>query len=328
MPSLPIPLISALFLGFLLVRVWFVERRAGLLVTLLALCAAQGVVISLAQHYRVPGFAVVQPITASLIPPTAWLAFRGTAVRALRASDWLHAAGPVLVLLCLAARAEALDPLIPALFLGYGVAILWACRPGGDTTPRLRLENGDLPRLLWRTIGASLIASALSDVLILVANLAGAAFLQPWIIGVFSGVTLLLVGALGLSRALDAAPAEPEIPAEPEATEEDRAIVARLDALMRRTALHRDPDLTLAQLARRLAIPSKRLSGAINRATGANVSRYVNDARIRAAQDLLLAGRSITEAMLESGFNTKSNFNREFLRVAGKNPTDWLAERR
>ena len=28
--------------------------------------------------------------------------------------------------------------------------------------------------------------------------------------------------------------------------------------------------------------------------------------------------------MLASGFNTKSNFNREFLRVTGKNPSDWL----
>jgi AraC-like DNA-binding protein len=29
--------------------------------------------------------------------------------------------------------------------------------------------------------------------------------------------------------------------------------------------------------------------------------------------------------MLESGFNTKSNFNREFLRVVGKSPSEWLA---
>ncbi|MEO1795292.1 MAG: AraC family transcriptional regulator, partial [Pseudomonadota bacterium] len=29
--------------------------------------------------------------------------------------------------------------------------------------------------------------------------------------------------------------------------------------------------------------------------------------------------------MLASGFNTKSNFNREFSRVQGQSPTAWLA---
>ena len=32
----------------------------------------------------------------------------------------------------------------------------------------------------------------------------------------------------------------------------------------------------------------------------------------------------MTEAMLASGFNTKSNFNREFLRVKGESPSKWL----
>jgi AraC-like DNA-binding protein len=31
--------------------------------------------------------------------------------------------------------------------------------------------------------------------------------------------------------------------------------------------------------------------------------------------------------MLSSGFNTKSNFNREFLRVAGVSPSEWLRAR-
>jgi AraC-like DNA-binding protein len=30
--------------------------------------------------------------------------------------------------------------------------------------------------------------------------------------------------------------------------------------------------------------------------------------------------------MLNSGFNTKSNFNREFLRVMGASPSEWLAK--
>ena len=32
---------------------------------------------------------------------------------------------------------------------------------------------------------------------------------------------------------------------------------------------------------------------------------------------------NLTEAMFASGFNTKSNFNREFRRITGKAPSDW-----
>jgi len=55
------------------------------------------------------------------------------------------------------------------------------------------------------------------------------------------------------------------------------------------------------------------------------VSRYVNNARIAASQKAMLEGETVTSAMLSSGFNTKSNFNREFLRIAGSSPSRWLA---
>ena len=70
---------------------------------------------------------------------------------------------------------------------------------------------------------------------------------------------------------------------------------------------------------------AKQLSATINRATGGNVSRYVNGFRIRHACERLKAGDNVTSAMLNSGFNTKSNFNREFLRTTGYSPRVWLA---
>ena len=82
----------------------------------------------------------------------------------------------------------------------------------------------------------------------------------------------------------------------------------------------------MARLSRKLGIPAKTLSIAINRETGENVSRYVNDARIAAAQAALIAGENVTTAMLSSGFNTKSNFNREFLRITGDSPSKWRGD--
>jgi len=73
-----------------------------------------------------------------------------------------------------------------------------------------------------------------------------------------------------------------------------------------------------------LGVPVKQLSEAINKVTGKNVSRYINAARINEAKAVLSSGENVTSAMLSSGFNTKSNFNREFLRVAGVSPSEWL----
>lgn len=325
MPSLPIPMISSLFLGFLLVRVWYVDRRHGPLVVLLGICAVQGVIISLAQHYRVTGFMVIQPVTATLVPPMAWVAFQTTAVRHFIKVDYLNLLGPLCALVSLVVAPNFLDTLIPALSVGYGIAILWVSLQGTDAMPRMRLGAGDLPSHIWQVIGAALIAAALSDVLIVAAQMMGAAYLQPWIISIYSSAMLLIVGGLSLSSALDNETTEADDTTELPVSDQDVEIIGKLDALMTTKQLYLNPDLTLSLLSRRLLVPAKQLSSAINRSTGGNVSRYINAARIKAAQDRLLAGESITNAMLSSGFNTKSNFNREFLRVSGKSPSDWLA---
>lgn len=88
-----------------------------------------------------------------------------------------------------------------------------------------------------------------------------------------------------------------------------------------------DPELSLSKLSRKLGVPVKQLSEAINKVTGENVSRYINAARINEAKAVLSSGENVTSAMLSSGFNTKSNFNREFLRVAGVSPSEWLRAR-
>jgi AraC-like DNA-binding protein len=227
----------------------------------------------------------------------------------------------------MAAAPPLLNLIIPAAFAAYGAVLIVRGAQGGDGTPRSALAAGDLPGSLWRLIGVALIGSALTDMLILAANAAGAAYLQAWIISLYSSSLLLVIGLLSLSPAILNAPDTAEETALPPTAAEGE-IMARLDALMAEAALHRDPDLTLARLARRLGIPAKQLSAAVNRTTGENVSRYINAARVSAAQNAIRAGRSITKAMLMSGFATKSNFNREFLRVTGASPTVWRGQQK
>ena len=57
--------------------------------------------------------------------------------------------------------------------------------------------------------------------------------------------------------------------------------------------------------------------------TGENVSRYVNRAHVAEAQRALKTGQSVTQSMFSAGFQTKSNLNREFLRMTGQMPNAW-----
>lgn len=55
-----------------------------------------------------------------------------------------------------------------------------------------------------------------------------------------------------------------------------------------------------------------------------NVPKYVNTFRIRDACRILEeTDMPVTEVIFAVGFTTKSNFNREFQRVTGLNPSEW-----
>ena len=180
--------------------------------------------------------------------------------------------------------------------------------------------------LAWRIIGVSLIISALADVVIAYYLAMGETGVLLWVPSVVSSLTLLCLGAVSLSQAIEGESDAPED--EPRVSSEDserhQSIIARLDHFVETQTPFLDPDLTLARLSRKLGIPAKQLSSAINRVKGENVSRYINRHRIDHAALLIGQGKSVTEAMLASGFNTKSNFNREFVRVKGESPSKWL----
>lgn len=321
MPTFPIPVFAALALAWVLARALIRREGPPVFLALLALCAGQALLTALSLHYGQHWAAALRPLTAALIPPLAWVAFVSTALRGVVARDALHLAGPAFVAFCRVMAPAALDAVIPALFFGYGAAIVWALRARGGDLPRLALGSGDAPGRLWRLIGWALIGSALSDLAIVAAQIADRGALVPWIVSVASSLTLVLVGAVALTPDL-----RPETPApEPSAETETEAadLMARLDALMQRERLYLDPDLTLNRLARRLHVPAKRLSEAINRHSGGNVARLVNSYRVRAACAALEQGQSVTEAMLGAGFATKSNFNRAFQLATGQNPSAW-----
>jgi AraC-like DNA-binding protein len=327
LPSFPLPVFTAALLFWLCVTGLWRRNLAPVTLFLLALCGGQAMLTALGLYYGIGAARLVLPISAAAIPGVVWISFVNTAQRRLLPHDSLHLLGPAFALFCRLTVPATLDVFLPLLFLGYGIVLLLALRTGGDGLPRLSLAHGDIPSRLWKTLAWALIASACSDGLIVLVQGAGREDLAGWIISFGSSLTLVLLGTLALTPELQ--PDETEtatMPAEPADLAADVEVMARLHDMMLRETLYLDPDLTLNRMSRRLRVPAKRLSEAINRQTGGNVSRYINRFRVKTACDLLARGQSVTEAMLASGFNTKSNFNREFLRVTGKSPSVWRGQ--
>lgn len=324
MPAFPVPLFASVLLLWLFVSALVRRSHAPVFLCLIALCAAQAGLIAAGLHYGIALARHIMPLSASLIPPLAFIAYVTTAIRSPEPRDALHLLAPAFILFCAAFAPAALDAVIPAEFLAYACALFWGLRQGADATPRLLLGSAEQPGRLWQMVACALVLSALADGSIVLVQQIGSGWLVPWIVSLASSLTLLMVGALVMTPSLQPDPAEPD-PPDPHDHAEDSAIMARLAEFMHNDRPYLDPDLTLNRLSRRLRVPAKRLSVAINRETGGNVSRYINRFRIATACLALQQGDSVTAAMLAAGFNTKSNFNREFLRIAGQSPSEFRA---
>lgn len=327
---LPLPLVVALVLGFLFLQSRVSGKKPALFSTLLAVCALQNLVVALGQYYGMAGATQLQPITATIVPPIAWLGFVSASLRPVSFKrDIIHGLAPAFTLFCTMFAPNTLDFVIVLIFTGYGGAILFMLHRHRNALPLARLDAGAIPQRIWTTIAIALLLSALGDIAIAFALQSGSPAIASKVLTAGSTAALLAIGFLSLSPNVAPADHQEEAlestrSAGPQApTEEDVALIERLEVLLNDTQLFLDPGLTLSRLALRLRVPAKQLSAAINRLSGENMSRYINRHRIDHACSLLRSGSNATEAMLSSGFNTKSNFNREFLRVTGKSPSSW-----
>ncbi|RZK56249.1 MAG: helix-turn-helix domain-containing protein, partial [Hymenobacter sp.] len=87
-----------------------------------------------------------------------------------------------------------------------------------------------------------------------------------------------------------------------------------------------EPELTLTELAQRLRTHPALLSKVINAGCGQNFNDFVNTYRVQEARrklaDPRFAHYSLVGVALESGFNSKSTFNRVFKKLLGQAPSE------
>jgi AraC-like DNA-binding protein len=336
MPAVPLQFVIALLLFIFLVRV--VRREEGppsrLFALTIAVYALQSVLYGLRWGYGIDAAATPALFLAAIIPPLSWVALSALTSTRKIVRRPLHLAPPLFVaLLYVTARSIAFLAVV-AIEVCYGVALARLGQAGPDALDRVQLDGAiSVPRVLEVT-GFMMVAEACVDLAITVDFIRAHGVHAAWIAGASSLLSIAVLGltvvvAGGSVPATDEAPARLAAPEKQSAAVEpgDDEIIAALEAAMQDRKIYRDPELSLDRLARKLAIPARRISGAVNRVRGVNVSQYVNEHRVRdACRRLAETDDPVTQIMFEVGFQTKSNFNREFLRVEGQSPSAWRAE--
>lgn len=99
---------------------------------------------------------------------------------------------------------------------------------------------------------------------------------------------------------------------------------------MEEERLYGNPTLTLNDVADRLGITSKQVSGIINQGFSQNFNDFVNSYRVAAVKERFALGDqdqyTILSIALACGFNSKTTFNRVFKRVTARTPVQYLAQ--
>ncbi len=88
----------------------------------------------------------------------------------------------------------------------------------------------------------------------------------------------------------------------------------------------RDPDLTLASLARKLGTNTSDLSRAINEGLGLNFNELINRLRVEDVKTALQSApseKTLLEIAVSSGFSSKASFNRSFKLYAFQTPSEY-----
>jgi AraC-like DNA-binding protein len=328
----PVTLFATAALGVVLFRLLmqrdFHATADRLFVALVALYLVQSLLVSLRWGYGIEALRLPIGLVAAVIPACAWVAYRSLSGRSGLGAAWATVPVAVTWVAILGWR-DAVDLLLPIIYLGFGLMILIPVMRDCDPPALTPIGDARQTRRALSLIGATLIASAATDAFIVYDFVRNAGQASGHLISIVQTGFVMIIGLAAASGR--STPEEAEAAPLPDlADHNDHALVlSRIEDLFAREGFHRSEDLTLRRLSRRLWLPDRRISEAVNRLRGVNLSQFVNEHRIRDACVLLRdTDQSILQIALAVGFASKSNFNREFQRVVCQTPSGWRAASR
>ncbi len=110
-----------------------------------------------------------------------------------------------------------------------------------------------------------------------------------------------------------------------------RPLVAQIDELMNKEQPFLNPEFAHSDLARSLSISNHDLSIILNNLMDSNFYQYINSKRvsyfIAHAHRIVQEDQNILNLAYESGFQSKSTFNKYFKMETGQSPTEFLKEK-
>lgn len=100
--------------------------------------------------------------------------------------------------------------------------------------------------------------------------------------------------------------------------------INKLQILTETDQAHLDSTASIQSFASRMNIPPRLLSQAVNQYYGKGFRRVINDLRIDVAKEKLRStNETVLSIMFSVGFETKSNFNKEFYNTVGVSPSEY-----
>ncbi len=325
----PLPLLTFLMAAVAATLIWRLDFGLALARTLFvaffALVACGALLVGLRFGYGVEQFIPLQRALPLLGGPLLYLGFAVLTVPAAQVPRMLAvhlgiALGAALVAPNLFAGWLGLDSVIALSYSVYAAAILLLWRKGPNTLCHARLEmTAALHRwMLWAA--GFLLAMVLIDTAIAASFALHRSDEAVKIIS-FGSVALigLMVLAIITAASFGASRKPQTIVLVPQ--DEAAALEQAAHAFLTSTQLYLDPALSIDRLAKRMHVPMRNLSAAINQSKGMNVSQYVNGFRLSHAATLLRETQlSVTEIAAQAGFLSRSNFYREFQRSHNQSP--------
>ena len=332
MISLPLPILNAAsILGAVLIA-WRVDLRnrtaRNILRALFGVIVTISLVVGLRFGYGLEAVRFLQPVLALFLGPLAYMFFRPSDNRLLRIGIAHAVLIPVLIinLLRLHDAWVMLDLLISLSYIFYACLIIVLWRRGPDALTQCRLQQIANMRVWMIVVAVILTILSIVD--------GGIAFaFWYWGAAIATlGVSWAAVFGVGLTMGLIVVGVRLRGQSDkiaPKVSEVSLSLEPQVNAFLRENHRFADPNLTLDKLAKRIHIPARKISMAINHASGMNVSQYINQMRLEYAAEMLLKSDDpVAHISEKSGFLTRSNFYCEFQRVYGTTPAAYRDQAR
>lgn len=338
MLAIPVPFIVSMLLGLLAIILYArLSQQTKVASMFLGLCSATTAMVGLRWTFGLEIFSIAQPILASTIPVAAWYAF-AHANRDLGFLPIKHFVAPLVVVVSSITQpwlALPLDEILTLTYIIYGIALLRFSSTEAALI-NVSLGNWEGVKKAESIAGWVLIFSAFVDTFMSLDLTFNQGELSLYILTaahlVLLPVLSIAVVVTGIntpitngekSKEMNGANDEPLSPALM-TSERAEEITSMLDSKIRQDSLYLDPELTLSKLTRKLGIPAKQISIAVNQVHKKNISKLINKYRIDHAKHALITSQdTITQVFMNSGFQTKSNFNREFSTMTGMTPSEY-----